>query len=217
LPQSSERLNEEAFMKRLFIVALVCFLSMVALHPRPQAAGLEFDLEHHYPISQNIGGIALSPDDSTLYVAYWTDTSSDEVEWYSAQDPYNFIKVGPGFGRIIGYTLEFASGPGIRLAADPEICGLTETSPVVDLFTDVWYFVAGVYDASSGFSLYVNDNAYGPISPVGNLFQSTGNLRIGFSSSTIPSQRHFNGVIDEVRVYTRALSDDEILCLYDSP
>ena len=63
--------------------------------------GVEFDLEYRYPISGNIGGIGLSPDDSTLYVAYWTDTWSDKIEWYSAEDPYNFIDYA-AYGRCHG-------------------------------------------------------------------------------------------------------------------
>ena len=62
---------------------------------------LEFELEYHYPISGTIGGIGLSPDDSTLYVAYWTDTPSDKVEWYSTEDPYNLIDY-VAYGRCHG-------------------------------------------------------------------------------------------------------------------
>ena len=63
--------------------------------------GLEFELEYHYPISGIIGGIGLSSDDSTLYVAYWTDTWSDMVEWYSTEDPYNLIDY-VAYGRCHG-------------------------------------------------------------------------------------------------------------------
>jgi len=63
--------------------------------------GLEFELEYHYPISGPIGGIGLSSDDSTLYVAYWTDTLNDKVEWYSTEDPYNLIDY-VAYGRCHG-------------------------------------------------------------------------------------------------------------------
>jgi len=63
--------------------------------------GLEFELEYRYPISEVIGGIGLSPDDSTLHVAYWTDTWSDKVEWYSTEAPYNFID-DVAYGRCHG-------------------------------------------------------------------------------------------------------------------
>lgn len=63
--------------------------------------GLEFEFEHRYPISENIGGIGMSPDDSILYVAYWTDTSSDKVEWYFTEEPYNLID-DVAYGRCHG-------------------------------------------------------------------------------------------------------------------
>ena len=63
--------------------------------------GVEFELEYRYPISEVIGGIGLSPDDSTLYVAYWTDTLNDKVEWYSTENPYNLIDY-VAYGRCHG-------------------------------------------------------------------------------------------------------------------
>jgi glutamine cyclotransferase len=52
---------------------------------------IELSFEYRYPISQRIGGIGLSPDDDILFVAYWTDTLSDKVEWYSTDTPYNLL------------------------------------------------------------------------------------------------------------------------------
>jgi hypothetical protein len=77
-----------------------------------------------------------------------------------------------------------------------------------------WYFVLRTYDGTTC-HIYVNsidvtsvefDNASG------NIWNTSTNLRIGFEGdlSGVP----FSGTIDEVRIYNRALSADEIKRLY---
>ena len=79
-----------------------------------------------------------------------------------------------------------------------------------------WTHVAGVYDgtrATSGMHLYVNGSRVGAKSLVDESLNSTKSpapLRIGHGPG--PTDR-FRGLIDEARVYTRALSADETAVL----
>jgi hypothetical protein len=65
--------------------------------------------------------------------------------------------------------------------------------------------------------LYVNGEYYSSTPNSGNstLVPTTANLRIGYDSYT--NQYPFNGTIDEVRIYNRALSQEEILSHYQQP
>ena len=75
---------------------------------------------------------------------------------------------------------------------------------------DVWYYVAGVYDATAQtLDIYVNgvlDN--GPLRGTipSSQLNSPVNVNIGRRSGGL----YFNGIIDEMRVYNRALSQAEI-------
>jgi hypothetical protein len=76
---------------------------------------------------------------------------------------------------------------------------------------NVWYHVASVYDtAASTLDIYVNgvrDNGvlFGTI-PASQINNSAVNANIGRRSGGF----YFNGIIDEVRIYNRALSAAEI-------
>ncbi len=81
-----------------------------------------------------------------------------------------------------------------------------------------WYHVAGAWDAS-GMYLYVNgvlDNSTTNTLVVQN---SSGDLNIGAQLTEFYNGHHknlpFNGKIDDVRVYNRALNAAEILALYN--
>lgn len=77
---------------------------------------------------------------------------------------------------------------------------------------DIWYFVVGVYDSTAGnkLKIYVdgnlisqgNNTAAGP---------TTNELRIGTIN---PTYSLFHGLIDEVRIYSKALGSSEIRQYY---
>jgi hypothetical protein len=76
--------------------------------------------------------------------------------------------------------------------------------------TNEWVYIAGTFDGNN-VKTYVNGEVW-EWTRVGTLESSTGVLRIGAHS---PSWALMNGVIDEVRIYSRALSEEEIKTLYD--
>ncbi|HUW60696.1 MAG TPA: M56 family metallopeptidase [Candidatus Bathyarchaeia archaeon] len=75
-----------------------------------------------------------------------------------------------------------------------------------------WSSVAGVYDsAAERLRLYVN-GALVQEKPCGGKLRSTA-IQLSIGGGDSPEQ-YFGGDIDEVRIYNRALSDDEIAALY---
>jgi len=71
----------------------------------------------------------------------------------------------------------------------------------------VWYFVVGTYDGSF-LKIYVNGILEGTTSLSGNLLISNTDVNIG---RRVSGDRYFNGQIDEVRIYNRALNSEEIV------
>ena len=73
-----------------------------------------------------------------------------------------------------------------------------------------WYFVVGTYDGSS-LKIYVNGSLIRSETASGTISAFDTNICIGGSRNTF---YHTPCVIDEVRIYSRALSDTEIMNLY---
>jgi hypothetical protein len=80
------------------------------------------------------------------------------------------------------------------------------------LLADTWYHVFGVYENKS-MTLYINGQqaGSGPF-PADGVGDSNARFYIGRTGSWRgwPDNRYFNGVIDELAVYNRALTDAEI-------
>ncbi len=78
------------------------------------------------------------------------------------------------------------------------------------LSTGNWYHVVGTYDGSQ-MKIYVNGVLKGSISKSGNIdyYAATSDPVIGTRSPYTPGE-FFNGMIDEARIYNRALSESEV-------
>jgi len=88
---------------------------------------------------------------------------------------------------------------------------LTSTT-IVDL--NKWSYVVGTYDGSYN-RLYINGQLIDWSATNGIIRATTAPLRIGMWWSTYPD--YFNGTIDEVTVYNRALSEEEVFAHYIYP
>ncbi|WP_406695926.1 DUF4082 domain-containing protein [Singulisphaera sp. Ch08] len=75
------------------------------------------------------------------------------------------------------------------------------------LVANTWNHVAATYDGTT-LRLYVNGALMSQANPTAGILSSTGALRIGGDS--VFSNEFFNGLIDDVRVYNRALSLAEV-------
>ncbi len=108
------------------------------------------------------------------------------------------------------YSLGFTSGsrPEARIVIGGSMKSIY--GPVLSL--NAWHHLVGVYNGST-LKLYVNGTEVNSIAASGSLDTSTYPLRIG-TRAVDPVNRYFKGSIDEVRVYNRALSEQEVQSLY---
>ncbi|MBN2181039.1 MAG: LamG domain-containing protein, partial [Sedimentisphaerales bacterium] len=79
-------------------------------------------------------------------------------------------------------------------------------------FNGDWRHVAGTYDGSE-LRLYVDGGLRDTNTHAGTIEVHTDNLAIGWNSEE--TGRFYNGAIDEVKIFNRALSEGEILFLAD--
>ena len=78
-----------------------------------------------------------------------------------------------------------------------------------------WHHYVGTYSADRYLRLYIDGKLVaGPKGPYGAIVDDTGIMAIGWDEGN--PVRYFNGLIDEVRIYNRALSSAEISAIYNA-
>jgi hypothetical protein len=112
------------------------------------------------------------------------------------------LKERPG---QLTYSL-YASGEGGRPMAEIATGVQRDARGAAALQVGVWTHLAATYDKST-LKLYVNGTLVSSTAVTGTLLNSTGALKIGGNAVW---GEYFGGLIDDVRVYERALSAAEI-------
>jgi len=104
-----------------------------------------------------------------------------------------------------------------------------QVGPKVDLDLRTWYHLAAVFKSGGGITIYKNGREIGALSVNGSV-QFAGELDIVIGRSrekmtptypvrafaTHPSWYSLDGIMDEVKIYDRALSDEEIAAGFES-
>lgn len=90
----------------------------------------------------------------------------------------------------------------------------TEVSSTTVIQTGVWYHVVGTWDAKAGLKMYVNGVLEDTNSTLLTRSASSEPLMIGNQPAFGP--RLFNGLIDEVQVFGRALTAAEVEAIFDA-
>ncbi len=81
---------------------------------------------------------------------------------------------------------------------------------------DKWQHVAGTYDGSE-MKIYINGEEVGKLSTKDKIFVDKEGMSIGAGSFGKEAAARFTGVIDEVALYNRALSEGELKKLMETP
>ena len=148
-----------------------------------------------------------TPNEVTL--AAWVRTGSgdreDIISRFQSTASYN------GYALVLNPQYD-CGGPGIvgLWVGDDSNRYLCSVQPVND---GNWHLVVGTYSALTA-RVYID----GEVNAIGTRFnglaETAQNMKIGQES--ISSGRTFNGSIDEVMVFNRALSESEVRALYDA-
>jgi Concanavalin A-like lectin/glucanases superfamily len=130
----------------------------------------------------------------------------------SALSSWNTVLMKEGTDQI-GYGL-YAQNDGGRPAGYVNVgFGDNGTSGTTGLAANAWSHLALTYDGNS-MKLYVNGQLVSSQQLTGALMSTTGGLSIG--GNTMWGE-YFNGLIDEVRIYSRALTATEIQTDMNTP
>jgi hypothetical protein len=168
--------------------------------------------------SSGPGGTGLQFDGVDDYVNAGTDSSLDlGAGAFSIQ-----MWIKPSTISVTQGFLEKAAAnvnPGFALqqvSADLYfyVNGNTADVTITNFFdtADVWYYITITRNSSGSLTIYKNAVSAGTGSDSGNV-DTSDNLLIGALDGSYAS--NFNGAIDEVRIYNRALSADEIRMHYN--
>jgi len=113
------------------------------------------------------------------------------------------------------YALKHNAGNTIEFFVyDPVAQWCSATYAVNSSFNDQWHHVAGTYDGND-VKLYIDGVLAATASQVGTINHLVYAVNIGRNAQE--PDRFYDGAIDEVRIYGRALDATEILQLHDSP
>jgi hypothetical protein len=132
-----------------------------------------------------------------MSVAAWVTIRSVPTQWVSV------VSKGEYSWRLSNNSnqRQFHFGITIWSATNPSVNGST----VVGL--DEWHHVTGTYDGAS-INLYLDGSLDATIATSSRIGVSPANVLIGENPTA--AKRNWDGLIDDVRIYNRALSADEI-------
>lgn len=147
-----------------------------------------------------------SLDVEQITLSFWfnmasTDTARELVNKFGTNGDISF---GTEFSAT-GNTLYF------RVSTTGTTASLTDLPAATAINTDTWYHFTGTYDGSE-MVIYLNGMFDSSVSKTGAIFNSTASLRVGrygFFPGWV-----FHGTIDEVIIWDRALSSQEVALLY---
>lgn len=160
----------------------------------------------------------LRPSSAITFTGWFNSTSFNlgQYSWPAVLKKQTYPNVGDGYGMEAGGM--YQRTPMMTAYVTLPSTTLQAYLPIT---TNTWYFGAGVYDGSS-LSFYLGQWPSLPPLTVtsqsgsGAINNSLGELQIGADPANPGSARSFNGAIDDVRIYNRALTPSEVDVVYHS-
>ncbi len=151
--------------------------------------------------------------------ALLTTTASFSVAaWVKMTDTGGFHTVASQDGtQASGFYLQYSSADGrwafSRTASDVANAASTRALSATAPMVGRWTHLVGVYDASAGqLRIYV-DGVRSGVAAYTGAWNATGHTIVGRAKWNGAPVDYFNGAIDQVRVYSRALSDADVAVL----
>jgi len=174
----------------------------------------------------NTGNIASNLGEKQFTLSAWIKQTGAGITTTSGTGGITAVPIiskgkseGDGSAIDCNYILGITAAG--KLAADYEQYGGGQNYPVTGSTTlalNTWYNVAATYDGTA-WKLYVNGTQDGTATvPADPRYDSIQNAAIGSAlNSTGVSSGGFNGLIDDARIYNRALSASEVVALTGGP
>jgi len=160
--------------------------------------------------------IALGPDNTGLLgsalgsISLWFKTNGGAADvqtlWYAADE------CGGGFGNENELHIHLA--PTNNLGFFINGSGSVSFSAPQEVNDNRWRHIVAIWDISGEASIYIDAQLAADATHGANEFLFGADMRIGATCND--TSRNFNGAIDDVRIYNRALSADDVALLYRS-
>jgi hypothetical protein len=135
--------------------------------------------------------------------------------WINPYNPGGDCKIcgdldDPGWGAAGGFKLALYQTRIESDVRDSSARFFSRSTDGIALEANTWYHVAAVYDdAGDTYTEYINGEVSSSVSVTQGVAASTGDFLIGTDT---PSPRYyFSGLLDDLRIYDSALSEQEIL------
>ncbi|MDB0037736.1 T9SS type A sorting domain-containing protein [bacterium] len=190
-------------MKRILnlsLSTLTVLLTALNVNAQEPGPGSSYDFSSNTMAAPN--SASLNPNNISIEAWIKADT-------WAANSWQNVIVSKDGWGSINeGYTLR--SGANGTLSFNFSGAGTwREVASLPLMQIGKWYHVAGTYDGAM-MRIYINGEEVGTTAYAGSITNGNYDLTIGGATYTTGGTRYFDGNIDEVRIWSESITEDEI-------
>jgi hypothetical protein len=146
-----------------------------------------------------------------LYVSMTGAATFSVSGWIYANDTANehYLWSRRSAANNANYGSSFITGNKLRISSYNGSTGVNIDSTIT-LSTNTWYFVTCIINGSSSY-MYIN----GVLEASGTLQTHTSGTDFWFGTNATNSGTYYSGLIDEVGIWSRALSSTEVTALYN--
>ncbi len=155
----------------------------------------------------NLGGNIAS---GNFTISFWTVRDGDMVKFSSAVNTGLKGAHAPGGDWSSKTQFDVGTGGSLRWISQYATMGTS-----INLTENEWYHVAGTVDSSGRGTLYINGKQEASNASFQGNFKA---LMVGVNRSADYSTRHWKGYVDELKVYKRTMTTDEVIekCFFES-
>ncbi len=146
-------------------------------------------------------------------IEVWVNPSGNGSSTGSGGEPRSIISKGGGFSA--GYSLELNTNEISTISFYTGSGGSSDIEGSLTAPDNVWTHVVAVYNGTNA-SLWINGVLDTAIPRTGAFTYDTSALEVGRATGTSGQEAYFNGSIDDLRIWNRSLTGEQILALFNN-